>query len=564
MSIQASHRRCRIPRCAPAIVLLALLVSCTDKGTGPSGSSELIKAIYVNDCKSLVAYAGHLTTADTVFSAPDDWSISSFSYSPERISNYLVLTSYDESQDDYKTSLARLEPGGETVELFGFSTCTDCEGAGTFSNIHLSPNGRYLAIDALGYEWSGLRVFDLVLQEFMEFECRGRYDYTGFLVWHPTQNRLYGQSRHALMEYDIDAMSCRELPSPNIRDYLTEAELLKQGFVGDRVSYEDLVGDRWPSIVSWNPGGWYFAYERNDSLYLFNLADSSEALLNGADFDCWGRHYEIDWAKDAGDNSAPPDFGDRDIIIALDSSMLESISPLNDSIAYEIGNSGPVSYLECRWDENVYGSEYFFRGSATAEKFHIAEMDYVLWVFAIGLTPEFWFLTGDYYSGHSMSDSAFAAKYKDSVDAYWADLQMFRDFRYPPALADRKAYYSDLVVQDYHLESALAAYLADQDASALSDTVKSLWPDIDSAFMDTITTWLEEFEFGDRFKFALVYQQLHNRHFNYYGRVIVDELESVMNLYQIEQFYDDWFGAAVRKREPRMTDGYLKRKIYER
>jgi len=424
-----------------------------------------------------------------------------------------------------------------------------------FGRLHQSPNGRYLAIETHGYESSGLVVFDLTRQQFVDFDCRSRYDYTQFLLWHPTKSALYGQSGHTLIEYDIDASHCYELASPNIRDYFTEAELLSQGYVGERIDYERLLGNRWPAIISWHPDGWHFAYERNDSLYLFDMRDSTEVLIYGGNFNCSSQHFDVEWAE--GDGALrPPEFGDRDIIAPLDSTILDSISSLNDSIKYTIGRSGPVSYLECRWGTGVYFSQYLFRGSATIEKFHIAELDYLLWEFALDLTPEFWFLTG-HYTGGRLTDSAYAARYQAMVDDYWVALQMFRDFRYPPSLADKAEHYSDLVQLDCRFEAAIATYLVSRDRTAFADTVASLKPGMPSSFVDTIATWLEAFQLGDRSKIARVIQALHNRYFNYYGQVIAPDLESVLDTYAIEPFYDDVLGATIPKRKSRMTDSYF-------
>jgi hypothetical protein len=349
------------------------------------------------------------------------------------------------------------------------------------------------------------------------------------------------------------------LATPNICDYLTEAELLRQGYAGERIDYERMLGYPWPGIIGWHPGGWHFAYERNDSLYLYNTGDSTQLLIYGGHFDCRSQHFDIEW--DEGDEDVdPPQFCDRDIIAPFDSTILDSISPLNDSIRYIIGKSGPISYLECRWTTRVTFSRYLFRGSATVEKFHIAELDYLLWEFAIYLTPEFWFLTTNYTYWY-LTDSAYAARYQEMVEDYRGELQMFREFRYPPVLADRANRYSDLVALDYRLEAAVATYLASRDRAAFADTVKRLNSGIPSSFMDTIATWLEDFQLGDRKRIADVFMALHNRYFNYYGQVVAPDIADILSAYEIEQFNDDIVGATISKRKTRMTDSYFARKI---
>jgi hypothetical protein len=273
------------------------------------------------------------------------------------------------------------------------------------------------------------------------------------------------------------------------------------------------------------------------------MKDSSRVLIYGGNFDCRSQHFDIEWDEAEGEVN-PPAFGDRDIVAVLDSTIFDSIAPLNDSIKYVIGKFGSTSYLECRWGTSVSSSKYLFRGSATAEKIHIAELDYLLWEFAFDLTPAFWSQTG-YYTGGYSTDSAYAARYREMVDDYWVALQMFRGFRYPPALADKATHYSDLVSLNCRFEAMMAAYLASWDQAAFADTLRLLIPSIPPPFMDTILTWLDGFQLGDRSNIASVYMALHNRYFNYYGHVIARDVDSVLNTYEIEPFSEDFLGKTV-------------------
>lgn len=536
-----------------ALVCLLLLLACGGKGTGPTRSSLLFKSVQVNNCSTLVTYAAGLATPETVYTAPAGSYIGCFCYAPDRQALYLVLSRPNAGGDQQTVSLVRRQPDGTITQLYGYTACTDCEGARTFGGLYVSPDGRYLAIDDYGYEWSDLRVFDLTQQAFLNFNCRGRDDYTVFLLWHPTKHLLYGGSGLALIEYDVDASHCQELATPNICDYLTEAELLHQGYAGERIDYEKLLGYPWPGIIGWHPGGWHFAYERNDSLYLFNVKDSTESLIYGGRFNCRPQHFGVEW--DEGDRTNPPPlFCDRDVIAPFDSTILDTVAPLNDSISYIIGKSGPISYLECQWGNRVTTSRYFFRGSATVEKFHIAELDYLLWEFALDVTPGFWFLT-TYYTYWYLTDSAYTAQYQEMVADYRGKLQMFRAIRYPPVFAGKPAAYSELVARDYRFEAAMAAYLANRDRAAFADTVALLIPGLPSPFMDTVATWLEEFQLGDRNKIASVYMQLKNRYFNYYGKVIGPDVADILNAYGIEQFNDDIADATISQRKARTANG---------
>ncbi len=537
MSTRLANPQRKIPDGRWGLVLLLLLISCSGKGTGPSRSSSVIRATYVNTCSTLVTYEGDSKIPRIVYSAADSWSIGSFCHSTTPVADYLVLLRTDSVQELLTTSLVRLQSDGTTVELHRLSACSDCEGYHSFGEIHLSSDGRYLAIDVRGWEWGDMAVFDLTENRFVQFDCGRGSDYTGFLMWYPAKNLLYGYSGNALIEYDVDVSHCRELPTPNIRDYVSEAELLTQGYVGERVDYKALTGNRWPPFINWHPSGWYFAYEWNDSLYLFNMRDSTAVLLYGGNFDCYAPHFGVEWDTSGG-SVPPPRFGDRDIIAPLDSSILDTVAPLNDSINYAIGRSGTTSYLECSWGSDVQYSRYIFRGSATAEKFHIAELDYLLSEFNFNLTPRFLFLTTN-YEGWYLTDYAYASRYQQMVREYWVALQMFRDFRYPDVLAGNAERYLDLFGRDYRFEAAMAAYIVNRDPRAFVDTVKVLSQGMSVPFADTIATWLEGFQSGDRSKITSVYITLHNRYLNFYGRVIARDFDDALDAHLIERFYGD-------------------------
>jgi hypothetical protein len=545
------------------VLTLSITAGCSGKGTEPRTLPNLIKTIYQSDCKSLRAYAGDAGSPTLLFTAPDDWLIVSFSYSMDRLMNYLILARHDTDQWERQISLVSLHPDGRTTELYGFTSCIDCEGAHGLWDMSLSPDGRYLGLDVYGYESFGVALFDIAAQQMVNFERQFGFEYENFVAWHPTRNAFFTGSSFELAEYDIDARTASVLASPNLRDYVSESDLLDQGYLGSRVDYQGLVGTPWFSFLNWHPNGWHFAFSRGDSLYLFNMADSSVALLYGATYTCQGDNYRVEWEEDADDDIEPPDFGNRDILVVLDSTLLDSIAPLNDSISYQIGKRRSLSYLECLWGEDEYGTQYFFRSEVTAEKCHIAEMDHVFGAFAFDVSPEFWFLMTDYAFGHSITDSAFAARYRLMADSYALAAEAFKEYHYPPTLAGKQAQYNELVMQDSRLESATAEYLKTRESAAFIDTLKLLWPDIPLTFVDTIATWLGEFQSGNRPKIAFVSQLLHTRYFNYYGRVIVDDLERVMRENMIEPFYPQTLRAARGKLSHPRTDGYLSRKIYE-
>jgi hypothetical protein len=563
MPSQTADRATTLALFVISLLALSIIAGCSSKGTSPRAVSELIKTIYQSDCTCLYAYTGDDDRPMLLYSAPEDWELVSFNYSLDRFVNYMVLEHYDQEEQKRQVSLVRVHPDGWTTELYGFTSCTDCEGAYGFWDLHLSPDGRYLAIDAYYYEGSGVALFDLAAQQMVSFERQFGFEYEKFVAWHPSQNAFFASARYALIEYDIDAKTADVLGSPNLRDYVSESDLLSQGYLGSRVDYIELVGTQWFEYLDWHPNGWHFAFTRGDSLYLFNMADSSVALLYGATYECQTYSYHVEWAENPDDGVDPPYFGDGDIIVVLDSSLVSSIVPLNDNISYRIAPRFPLSYFECLWGDDEYGTQYLFRGEFSAEKCHIAEMDHLFGAFVFDVSPEFWFLLTDSAFGHSITDSAVAARYREMAASYALAVETFKEYHYPPTLVDKQAKYNELVMQDSRFESATAEYLATRDSATFVDTLKSLLTDVPLVFMDTIATWLEEFQAGNRPRIAYIHQLLHNRYFNYYGRVLVDDLDQAMREKMIEPYYGELYLAARGNGEKQATAEYLSRKIYE-
>lgn len=553
----------RIVAWAALVLTLSVIAGCSGKGNEPRALSELIKTIYQSDCKSLYAYTGSGSEPALLYSAPGDWEIISFDYSSERFVNFMILSRYDTALQMSQTSLAQVLPDGWATELYGASSCTECEGASGLWDLHVSPDGRYLALDVYYYEGSGVALFDVSARQMVSFEHQFGYEYAQFVAWHPSRNAFFVEAGHTYLEYDIGTRTVHQLESPNIRDYISGEELLAQGYLGGRVDYMELVGMSWFKYINWHSCGWHFVYESNDSLFQFNMSDSTEVLLHVGSYSCYANHhYGIEWAEQDG-GIEPPDFGNRDIIAVFDSTLLDSIAPLNDSISFEVGKRQSLSFLECLWGQDEFGTQYYFRSEVTAEKCHIAEMDHLFGVFAFNLTPAFWYLITDYAFGHSLTDAGFASRYRQMAESYALATEAFRAYHYPSELAGKQTQYNELVMQDSRFESATAEYLKTRDADSFIDTLSLLAPDIPLSVLDTIATWLGEFQSGSRSKFAFAHQLLHNRYFNYYGRVIVPDLERAMRENLIEPFYWEAIPVDGSKSGHPTSEAYLTRKIYE-
>ena len=533
-----------VPLWCPALVVAACLTfsgaACVRRSIEPTPSSTLIENVFLNDGSSLYVHHDGADGMECIFSSTDGAAIQSFVPSPSGDIVYLVLTRRDEHTGQRESTVSRLAGNGAHTELLSSSSCIDCDGASVIGDIHLSPDERFLALDVYLYEGCAVAIWDLDRRTFVSLDGGPNVDYESFLVWHPDRDALFASAFDCLIEYDIELGTRRFLSSPNIRDYVTEAELLEQGYLGERVDYEPLIGEKRPSAVSWHPGGWHFTFERDGDLYVLNLADSTEELLH--DFEdgakrAYRTRYRILWNEGAAVPDDPPEYGDADLIVRIDSTWLGTLTPLNDSIVYDFGMKQSISYFQPSWNNRIAYPNYFFRETLSVEKIHVAEMDFFFRTYAMRLTPGFWYLLGRYKSNR-ITDEELAAEYAALVEDYADDLHLFRGIKYPEVLRDRKELYQELVSRDYRFERSLAEYVSENDLVALSDSVFVLLQGQSEEEIDSVLAILSDPDSGRRERLVSFYQEMSNRFLNYYGNVIANDLKVLKEQLRIDEIWE--------------------------
>lgn len=561
---------CLSPRCVIGYIVTAGITcsgtACVQRSIDPDLSSSLIESVFVNEGTALYEHRAGGAAPAHIFTTTGGETIQSFVPSPSGNIVFLILTRMNEETGQRETRVTLLDRDGSQTELLSHSSCTDCESAFRFRDIHLSPDERFLALDASGYESSTVYVYDLQRRELVDFAGGRRGDYELFLVWDPDRDALYSRTFIPLIEYDIELRTRRDLASPNIRDHLTEEELLRQGYLGERVNYESLIGIERPRAVSWHPGGWHFTFEREGDFYLFDVADSTEELLH--DFDegagrGFDTRFRVLWSSGGARPHDPPEYGNADLIVRLDSTSLDTLTALNDSIAYEFGVQHSLSFFLPSWNHRITESEYYFRESVSVEKIRVAEMDFFFRVFVFDLTPRFWsLLTG--YEHYWLTETELAAKYSSGVEDYAGALRLFRGIEYPEILQDRKGPYEELVSRDLRFERSFAEYIRDSDLAALSDSVSVLLQGEREEEIDSILAILSNPETRRAEKLVSFYQRMANRFFNYYGTVIardMDTLKEQLRIYEIWPGFEFLaFAPPGRNQSPRSS----RRKVYER
>ena len=336
----------------------------------PNGTKSLkYSGIFINNDKELIFKESGDKCTKTIFVCDDSAIIKHFDYckSTEKVYILLHYKKPDPQHiinDSLTSIIAEISQSGEYKELTTVTRRVYDSRDLSYLEIFVSPSGKYLAIEEYLFEKDGFAIFDLSAASLISFEGRPYTDHIDFMVWAPDEDYVYTKSNDYLVRYNIINKQFEMLTSPNIRSYVNEMELLKQGYVGPRIDYTGLTGyDRF-KYINWSPTGWslvYQAFDEPDIFYGYSLQDSSIQILykmvSNADYI---KNYKILWDGKVSYQQKLPDFNSNDRIVYFDESVMDSITPLNDSIFYEISQSHSISYLFPNWNQQYISWNKYF------------------------------------------------------------------------------------------------------------------------------------------------------------------------------------------------------------
>jgi len=551
--------------------LFLIYFSCSkDPVSSKSTITNLLlnSTVIVNDGNILSKIDLKTGENSIIYSGTDNTIIYSFDYCKQTNSFYLVLhNQYDENH--LNTIVASLNTDKMFNILDQCTTCTNCEGFYTYLTISVSPSGKYIVLKGAHYEGGDLDIYNDTENEYLRFNRRPYTEYVEFLVWEPISESAFARSHDYLVKYDVTTKDIEMLSTANIRDYISEDDLLQQGYLGNRINYSELIGTDQFRYLNWvyNKSGFvYQTSEQPNILFHYSYLDSSVTKVVEEDFSDVrvGRNYLIVWNENLSSSINQVELSDDDLIVQFDESVLDTIQALNDSLYYDIQQSYSISYLRPNWNHRYYSWEnYFFKNYINAEKFHVAELDFFFWCFALELTPEFWFLLLHYRGNTEMTKDSLITTYNSYVEQYYEDYLFFKEMRYPTVLFENKERYNQLALRDYRCQKVFVDYLKDDNFEALKDSICTILNDEDinllNSIIDTLTCDNNEM----RDNYAKYHKELHNNFLNFYGKVIEKDLEAIKDDLLIERLSSDWLYKKLAKENKYITYNYYKFKIYD-
>ncbi|VAX26441.1 hypothetical protein MNBD_IGNAVI01-55 [hydrothermal vent metagenome] len=540
-------------------LLLLVFISCSESINDPTTNKDgELRKILVRDANKLLSYSYQNKTKEIVFNRKDK-SILSFDYNKETGNIFMVLYESDIAKNKNYTSLVKLDQEGDLIEIRK-DTSKNGEGFSSYNNINVSKNEKYLALDGMLYEGGFFSVYDLEDNIFISFNGKQYTEYVEFFMWSPDGNGIYVHSHDYLVFYDLINKTITMLDSPNIRDYLTEEYLIQYGYVGKRFDYMQAVGIDNLKYVNWNTSSSKFLYINDNTLFLYDLISSkSEEILSVEKYvSFFGKYFYVIWDVPSNSQTTFPYLNNNDMIVSFDSTVLNTIPNLNDSLNYKPEKNYSISYMRPNWN-NWYQSmdKYYFRKEISAEKFHIAEFDFHLWYYALEMTPTFWFLVTD-FDDFNFDSSKFVQQFSDYITEYYQDYTYFKTLNYPKGLEQNRELYEKSILIDYKFQVLFLSFFKSKDTLKFKDDVYSLLSHINKSEIDSVFALLSDTNIQENKRVIHFYATIHNNFLNYYGLIIVKDIDSLLKEQLIEFLEDDW----IYKVNGLMTREYLRNKIY--
>ncbi len=541
------------------IISLAIFISCSENVNVPIHTdSGKLNQILVKRENKLFLYSYENKTEKMIFDGQDKF-INSFDYNKETGNIFLILFEPDEIHNMNYISLAKLNGDGNLIEIRKDSS-RNGESSWSYGNINVSKEEKYLALDGFYYEGGFFSVYDLANNKFIDFEERQYTEYVNFFIWDPNGNGIYVHSHKYLVYYDLINRIITMLDSPNIRDYLTVEYLLQNGYVGKRFNYKSAIGRDDPKFVNWNASGDKFLYINDKTLFLYDVASNSrEEILSVNKFSpYYGKYFYVTWENRLNLTLSYPYFNNNDIIISFDSTILKTVSNLNDSLYYGIEKSNSISYFRPNWNNRFYSwDKYYFRKEISSEKFHLAEFDFHMWHYALRITPKFWFLVLT-IDDNDFNEEEFIEKYNNYISEYWKDYDYFKSLNYPSKLSANRSEYEKYHLIDCRFQKMFLNFYQTSDTGAFKEEVYNLLREEDKGRIDSVFALMNSQRIEPYKRIIYFYAEMHNNFFNYYGNFIAKGINDLKKEYLIEILEDDWF----YKSNGIYTEDYLRYKKY--
>ena len=539
------------------IALCLIYISCSTDSTSINNAETSLLIYYVEN-DQIWAYNYDDEDEQLIYESTDK-KLVSFDYLEKKESTYFIFFEELDTAYHYRTTLAKLDKKGDLIEIYKYDT-REGEGFSSFVEIYVSDDEKYLALVGAHYESGFFTVYDLVNGEFIQFEGKQYTDYVSFLTWGPDNKSIYIQAHDYLVLYNLMDKTINMLDTPNIRDYLSEDYLLSVGYVGKRFNYSQSIGIDYPQYLNWNESGNTFVYLKNDSMFLYDVEnENSEYLFYMNDYKSYYKMIDVIWNDYSKADNVEAVFTDNDIIVSFDSTTVQSIPALNDSIYRDITKSQSISYIRYNWNHITDSWErYFFRKEINAEKIHVTEFDFHTWYYAVRYTPRFWFLVVT-LENEDFNAEDFISTFKEYIEKYQNTFEYFKTLNYPQSLNDKKQEYDELHSQDLQFQQLFLDFYMSQDTVTFKEDVYNLLGGVDSQDLDEVFLLLNDPEHDENFRLIEFYRVIHNRFLNYYGHVINKDIENIKDELLIEELSDDW----LCKTGALYTMNYLKYNIYE-
>lgn len=358
---------------------LIFLTACISEPFQPTEEDKALAGLVFNDENTVWKYSFNNRVTSSIYNAPEGWRIGGVAVTSD---GAIYITRNSIGSQDNVAEIIAISNIGEQKLILRYEKPEYTY----LGDIWISPNNKYLLFrDVFNYNFA-VRSLDLETRRVANFEIP--YFSTPeqkLICWGEDGESVYFQVRNngplELREYNIVYGTYVTKETINIRTYVPEYTLIKQGVVGDRFDFTEYLGIDLPDYdrVLFHPNGSGFVFLRDSQIWycelnsgeVNKLIDVPESFGSPKFFD----GLNILWNDNINTFDLLPHLNDEDRYYTIDATSLENIAGLNKTIIYSIDNNSPPQRLKFSWQTQQYTVRDFFviRGPLENDKFHAAE-----------------------------------------------------------------------------------------------------------------------------------------------------------------------------------------------
>lgn len=479
------------------LLLLSVIIlnSCSDNPfSSPEESSSPVEVVVYKEGNSINKIDLSTGTSTMIYSATTGTTIGAMTTTQN---GTIYIVEYEQTSGGITNIVYRYSPDGRKDLLY-----KDEETAGyIFSNIYLSPGGKYLLLHTTDSDDMIFLCFDITDGDkvvFTNFGYNRRVIQISVdaVIWDESDKNFYvyskrslhGNISHNLTQFDLATATYTSKTSSNYHLYVDRQSLIQQGLFYDSFDFEKYLGPgaETPKYVKFHPDASAFVYMMDSNLRCYNINSGEEKSLLTLP-QSYGNGFEFEdicfiWEGGTSPADLTSAIDEEEMYYEITQETLSALVNHNTNIDFTIKNNYKISILNLSWNDNSSDLTYDFviKGKLYEKKFGAAEFYLVfqtlLEVFYTDVEADL----DDIYYGFTTKNDAIT-RYDAIMTKKNVHLSTLTHSYVSENLSYLHSSLIDIVIPLNILENNILTYLNDNDLANLESTTIALFPTVNPA-----------------------------------------------------------------------------------